>query len=375
MDKATYYVPYAALDQLAAEDKKELMNAFEAVLDSGQYIMGPEVSAFEREFAQYCQTEFAVGIASGTCALHLVMRNLNFREGDEVITAPNSFIATASSIALTGARPVFVDIQPDLNIDPSKIEAAITPRTKAIMPVHLTGRPAQMVEIMEIADKYKLFVIEDAAQAIGARLNKQSVGSWGHAACFSLHPLKNLHAFGDGGMTVTNDLSLLDNLAKARNHGLRNRDQCDFWSFNCRLDEVQAAMLRIQLKHLDSLTEERRRLAFRYNDLLRPYVDVPDESPGEYQVYQTYMVQANHRNELQRHLNENGVQALVHYPTPLHLQPATQSLGYSIGDFPEAEQAATRILSLPLYPGLNHAQQDKVVELIESFYKSVPPND
>ena len=348
------------------------MEAFEAVLDSGQYILGPEVSAFESEFAEYCQAEYAIGIASGTCALNLTLRGLVLEEGDEVITVPNSFIATASSIALAGARPVFVDIQPDLNIDPGRIEAAITPRTKSIMPVHLTGRPARMVEILDIAQQHNLFVLEDAAQAVGARLNEQRVGSWGHAACFSLHPLKNLHAFGDGGMMTTNDQSLFERVTTARNHGLRNRDQCDFWSFNCRLDEVQAAMLRVQLKHLDRCTEERRRLSFRYNDLLRPYVDVPDESPGEYHVYQTYMVQAERRDELQRYLNENGVHALVHYPTPLHLQPTAKSLGYSSEDFPVTMRAASRILSLPLYPGLSHAQQDRVVELVESFYKRGP---
>ena len=345
------------------------MDAFEAVLDSGQYILGPEVSAFEEEFAEYCQAEYAVGIASGTCALHLAMRDLGLREGDEVITVPNSFIATASSIVLAGARPVFVDIRSDLNIDPDRIEAAITPRTKAVMPVHLTGRPTRMVEILDIAQRHNLFVLEDAAQAIGARLNGRRVGSWGHAACFSLHPLKNLHAFGDGGMMTTNDQSLHDRMAKARNLGLQHRDQCDFWSFNCRLDEVQAAMLRVQMKYLDRWTEERRRLALRYNDLLRPYVDVPDESPGEYHVYQTYMVQAELRDELQRHLNKNGVQALVHYPTPLHLQPTAKSLGYSAEDFPATMRTASRILSLPLYPGLSHAQQDLVVELVESFYK------
>ena len=369
MIQTTYAVPYVALGQAASEIKKELMEAFEAVLDSGQYVLGPQVSAFEREFAERCQVKFAAGVASGTCSLHLVLRGIGLGQGDEVITAPNSFIASASTIALVGARPVFVDIRPDLNIDPALIEAAVTRRTKAIVPVHLTGRPARMTEIMEVAQRHNLFVLEDAAQAIDARLNQRPVGSWGHAACFSLHPLKNLRAIGDGGMMTTNDQALCERIFKARNHGLSSRDQCDFWSFNCRLDEVQAAMLRVQLQHLDRWTEERRRLAFRYNELLAPYVEVPVEGPEEYCVYQTYMVQAERRDALQRYLNENGVQALVHYPTPLHLQPPAKTLGYQAADFPVTMAAAARILSLPLYPGLSESQQDRVVELIADFYR------
>ena len=369
MAKVSISVPYVALGAMAQEIKKELMDAFEAVLDSGQYVLGPEVSAFEQEFADYCQVKFAAGVASGTCSLHLVLGGIGLSEGDEVITVPNSFVATAATIALVGARPVFVDIQPDLNIDPDLIEAAITPRTKAIVPVHLTGRPARMVEIMDIAQQHNLFVLEDAAQAIDARLDGRPVGSWGDAACFSLHPLKNLHAIGDGGMLTTNDQLVYDRMLLARNHGLSNRDQCDFWSFNCRLDEVQAAMLRVQLRLLGRWNEERRRLAFRYNELLSPYVDVPVEGPGEYCVYQTYMVQADRRDELQSYLNENGVQALVHYPTPLHLQPAARNLGYTAQDFPVTMAASARILSLPIYPGLTDAQQDRVADLIVDFYK------
>jgi dTDP-4-amino-4,6-dideoxygalactose transaminase len=363
-----YSVPYTALGQITPELKKSLTEAFESVLDGGQYILGQHVSSFENEFARHCGTKFAVGVASGTCSLHLVLREIGLNQGDEVITAPNSFVASASTIALAGARPVFVDIRPDLNIDPNLIEAAVTPRTKAIIPVHLTGRPAPMAEIMEIAERRNLFVLEDAAQAIDAKLQDRPVGSWGHAACFSLHPLKNLHAIGDGGMMTTDDQSLCARMVQARNHGLSSRDQCDFWSFNCRLDEVQAALLRVQLKQLDRSTEERRRLAFRYNALLAPYVAVPAEGPGEYCVYQTYMVQAERRDELQRHLNENGVQALVHYPTPLHLQPAARYLGYTANDFPVTMAASARILSLPLYPGLSLNQQDRVVELIAEFY-------
>lgn len=372
MTKKAYSVPYTAIHLQAAQIQQELVEAFQAVLNSGQYVLGKRVLQFEEEFAAYCQTKYAVGIASGTCALHLVLRALGLKEGDEVITVPNSFIATASCIALVGARPVFVDIRSNLNMDPGQIEAAITPRTKAVIPVHLTGRPAPMVEILEIARRHGLFVIEDAAQAVGARINGRAVGSWGDAACFSFHPLKNLHAFGDGGMITTNEQGLYNRLLKARNHGLENRDQCDFWGFNCRLDEIHAAMLSVQLKYIDRWTAVRRRLAFRYNDLLRTYVDVPEEASGEFCVYQTYMVQAPRRDELQNYLMEKGIQALVHYPIPIHLQPAARSLGYSQGDFPVVMETATRILSLPLYPAVTAEQQEYVAASIAEFYGNIP---
>ncbi len=364
----TYTVPYSALAAEASLVKAELMRAVENVLDSGRYILGPEVTAFEREFAEYCQTKFAAGISNGTSALHLVLRGIGLAEGDEVITVPNSFVASASSIALAGAKPIFVDICDDGNMDPQKLEDAISDRTRAIVPVHLTGRPAQMKDILEIARRRDLFVLEDAAQAVGASLNGKRVGSWGHAACFSLHPLKNLHAFGDGGMVTTQDPDLIARLAKSRNHGLANREQCDFWSFNSRLDEIQAAMLRVQLRHLDAQTEARRSLALRYNDLLRPYVEVPDEGPGERCVFQTYVVKAERRDELKQYLNEHGVEALIHYATPIHLQPAAKDLGYSAADFPVTMRHVGKILSLPLYPTLTHAQQDRVVGLVDSFY-------
>jgi dTDP-4-amino-4,6-dideoxygalactose transaminase len=365
-----FSVPYTDFAKQNDLIKGKLLQACESVIDSGRYINGPEVSDFEKEFADFCDTKFAVGTANGTCALHLSLGGLGLQAGDEVITAPNSFIASASSIALAGGRPTFADIGEDLNIDPDEIERAITPRTRAIMPVHLTGRPAQMVQIMEIADKHGLVVIEDAAQAVGARLRGKPVGGWGDVACFSLHPLKNLHAFGDGGIATTDDAKVVKRLQMARNHGLQNRDQCDFWSYNCRLDEIQAAMLRIQLSVLEQWTEERRKLAFRYNDLLSPFVSVPVEGPGERCVYQTYVIQAERRDALCEHLVGNGIEALVHYETPIHLQPAAKDLGYSADDFPVAMRACERILSLPLYPGMPLEHQDRVVELIGNFYGS-----
>ena len=367
--QVAFDVPYTMLGEEAASMKREYMAAFETVLESGRYILGPEVDAFEKEFAQYCGSAYAVGLANGTCSLHLVMRSMGLRAGDEIITAPNSFLASASTIALAGARPVFADIGPDGNIDPARIEAAITPRTRAILPVHLTGRPAKMREINAIARRRKLFVLEDAAQAVGAALDGKRVGSLGDAACFSMHPLKNLHAYGDAGMMTTSNPELMDYLRKARSHGLVNRERCDFWSFNCRLDEIQAALLRVQMHRLDEWTKERRRLAFRYNDALRKCVEIPEEGPGEFCVYQTYVIKAERRDELQKSLRESGVEALVHYATPIHLQPAARDLGYTDKDFPVTMRHVQRILSLPLYPGLSQTKQDRVIDLITSFYK------
>lgn len=364
-----FIVPYTAFALKNVNIKQDLMKAFESVLDSGRYVMGPECAAFEREFADYCQAKHAAGMSNGTCALHIALREVGLEPGDEVISVPNSFIATAASIAIAGGRPVFVDARLDLNIDPAQIEAAITPRTRAIVPVHLAGRPARMPEILAIAKKHNLFVLEDAAQAVGAKILNKRVGSWGDAACFSLHPLKNLHAFGDGGMMTSNTLNFCERVAKRRNHGLKNREQCDSWGFNCRLDEVQAALLRVQLRQLDQWTEERRKLAFRYNELLSPFVEVPLEGPDEYHVYQTFVVQCDQRDELKAFLLANGVEVLVHYPTPIHLQPAAGELGYDSSNFPVTHRICARILSLPLYPGLTEQQQDIVVDLIKNFYE------
>jgi dTDP-4-amino-4,6-dideoxygalactose transaminase len=366
----SYDVPYMALAEQAAEMKTELVEAFVGVLDSGRYVLGAELATFEREFAAFCGTAFALGVGSGTCALHLTLRALGLRPGDEVITAPNSFVATAAAIVHAGGRPVFADIAPDLNIDANAVAAAVTPRTRAIIPVHLTGRPANMPALLEIAEYHNLVVIEDAAQAIGARLQGQMVGTWGRAACFSLHPRKTLHAFGDGGLVTTMDRDLLERLHRLRNHGLVNRDQCDVWGFNSRLDEVQAALLRVQLRHLDHWTDERRRLATRYNRLLARFVDVPQEGPDEFHVYQMYVVQAERRDGLYRFLTDNGIEAVVPRFRLTPLQPAARSLGYNLEQFPHAAVAAARSLSLPIYPGLTEAQQDRVVEVIERFYRA-----
>ena len=363
-----FAVPYTDFPAQNAGVRDELRGAFDEVLDSGHYIQGPNVAAFEREFAEFCEAPFATGVANGTCSLHLVLRSMGVGPGDEVITAPNSFFASAAAISLVGAKIVFADVNEDSNIDPDAIEAAITDRTKAIMPVHLTGRPVDMVRIQAIADAHGLGILEDAAQAVGSSFRGQKVGSWGTAASFSLHPLKSLHAFGDAGILTARDERIIQDVALRKNHGLVDRGTCAEWSFNCRLDEVQAALLRVQLRNVDAKIAERRRLAHRYHELLRDYVVVPEEREGEIHTYQTYLIQAGDRDALQAHLRANGVEAIVHYATPLHLQPAAADLGYGPGSFPVTERLSDSILSLPLFPGMTAEQQGRVVTEIASFY-------
>lgn len=364
----SFFVPYADLADEAAANKAPLLAACERVILSGRYILGAELAAFEREFADYCGTRYAVGTSSGTAALVITLRAFGWPAGAEVITPPNSFVATTAAIVLAGATPVFVDIGDDGNIDPDRIESAITERTRAILPVHLTGRPAKMLEITRIAKRHGLIVIEDAAQAVGARLEGRRVGGFGNAACFSLNPLKNLHAYGDGGVITTDDEVLYRRLLRERNHGLIDREQCEFFSFNCRLDELQAAMVRVQLPKLDGQTEARRQAAFRYNELLTAFGGIPAERAGEYCVYQTYVLKVDRRDALQRHLRENGVEALVHYATTIDQQPAAAGFAQSQNGLPKARTHVERILSLPLYPGITLAQQERVAELVSGFY-------
>lgn len=363
-------VPFVALAGQQRALRAELLRAIERVLDSGQYIIGEDVDRFERAFAARSETRYAVGVANGTAALILALRALGLGAGDEVITAPNSFLASAAAIALVGARPVFADVREDLNLDPDAVAARVTPRTRAIMPVHLTGRPAAMREIDGIARRHGLSVVEDAAQAVGATLFGRPVGSLGTVGCFSLHPLKNLGACGDAGIVTTSDAALAGTLVRDRNHGLRDRDHCERFGYNARLDTIQAAILGVKLAHLDRWTAAKRRLAERYRDGLADVVRVPEEAPGEGCVHATFIVRAERRDDLQRFLAARGVDTKVHYPVPLHLQPAARALGYAKGDFPVTERLATEILSLPIYPELTEAQQEAVIEGIRSFYGS-----
>ena len=362
-----FFLPYADLVNEASAIKESLLDACERVILSGRYILGNELAQFEKNFAQYCGSRFAVGTSSGTAALFLGIRAFGWHSGSEIITVPNSFVATTAAIVLAGAKPVFVDINKDGNLDPKKLVAAITPKTRAIIPVHLTGRPAKMHEILAIANQYGLEVIEDSAQAIGAKIGFQKVGTFGKIACFSLNPLKNLHAFGDGGIITTDDEVLYRQLLLGRNHGLVNREQCDFFSHNAKLDEIQAAMLNVQLPLLDGWTEARRKAAFVYNQLLAPYVEVPTEGVNEYCVYQTYVLKVDQRDALQLHLRDNGVEALSHYSSTIDQQKAAAQFTLSHVDLSVAHEHVKRILSLPLYPGITFAQQQWVARLIADF--------
>ena len=347
---------------------EKLLQAVEKVLKVGDFIQGEEVQLFEKRFAEYCGCKYAVGVANGTDALILTMKALEIGPGDEVITVPNSFLATASSIALVGARPVFVDVRDDLNINPYLIEEAITSHTKAIIPVHLTGRPADMQPILEIAQRNNLWVIEDAAQAVGAMYHEQRVGSFGIAGCFSLHPLKNLNACGDGGIITTDDDALYEKLLKFRNHGLKSRDECEFWGHNSRLDTIQAAMLNVKLNYLAKWTEERRQNAAFYQERLGDIIQAPVDKPYEWAVYHTFVIQCERRDELQRYLLDKGIETKIHYPIPIHLQEAARYLGYKPGDFPIAKRQAGRILTLPVYPELTEGQKEILVTEIRRFY-------
>ena len=365
-------VPYVNLALQHQPIKAELLEAIGDVIDSGKFILGDAVDRFERRFAVLIGVRFAVAVNSGTDALILALRVLGVGEGDEVITVPNSFVASTGSIVMTGAKPVFVDVGSDYNIDCSRIEGAITRKTKAILPVHLTGRPANMVEIMKLAKQYGLYVIEDCAQAVLAEYDGGPVGSFGTVNCFSLHPLKTLNAIGDGGVLTTNDEAVHRQLKILRNLGLMDRDRCVQWSGNSRLDTIQAAVLLVKLKYLESWTQKRRANATYYQTHLAdiPQIECPKDGEDEKSVYHTFVIQANDRDALKAHLAEKGVGIAIHYPVPIHLHPAASKLGYHEGDFPNAEKQSKRCLSLPIHHDLQDTDLRYVVDTIAAFYGS-----
>ena len=370
--KTQLRVPYVDLARQHASIKSELLEAASHVIERGDFILGEATTQFEEQLAQLCGTKYAVGVNSGMDALVLSLKALGVGEGDEVITPPNSFVASASCIALTGARPVFADVDESYNVDPEKLEAAITPRTKALLPVHLTGRPAAMEAIMEIAQRHKLIVVEDAAQAILAEHYGKKVGSWGDAGCFSLHPLKTLNACGDGGAVTTNNAELAERLRTMRNLGLRTRDDCVEWATNSRLDTMQSAMLLVKLKYLEDWTKRRIANAAYYRRHLTGIVGLtlPLERQNERQVHHTFVVLAEHRDQLKAYLEKRGIGTSVHYPTPIHLQTAAQPLGYRRGDFPVTEWQADRILSLPIHQDLHQSELDYVCEVVSDFFST-----
>lgn len=349
--------------KIGKEIEKEVLE----VLASGSYILGKHNKALQSEFAAFVGTKYSVGLNSGTDALHLALRALNIGRGDEVITTAFTFVATASAIGLAGATPVFVDInEKTFNIDPDKIEAAITPKTKAIIPVHLYGQPAEMDKIMDIAKRHNLKVVEDCCQAIGAEYKGQKVGTFGDFGCFSFYPTKNLGGMGDGGMITCNDESLFNRILALRNHGGAIRYYHDELGVNSRLDEIQAAILRVKMNYINDWNKARRENAYRYNELFAKYpeIETPTEVDNSYCVYHQYTIKIENRDEVHKLLQENGIGAMIYYPVPLHLQKLHKDLGYKEGDLPKTEKDTKLVMSLPMFPELTEEEQKTVVDTV-----------
>ena len=363
-------VPYSYLnDQFA--DVDPFLDDIRQLVSSADFTLGKAVGEFEERFAKLCGLPYAVGVGSGTDALMLSLKMVGVGPGDEVITSPNTFVATVGAIAMTGATPVFVDNNEEYTIDVDQIEAAITPQTKALMPVHLSGNPADMPAIMEIADRHGLKVIEDAAQAILASIDGQHVGTWGETAGFSLHPLKNLNVWGDGGVIVTQSQEMYEKLRLFRNHGLATRDEISFWGHNSRLDSLQAVVANRLVDDVHSITDARIANAKHFDDGLADlgeYIVIPERKANVKQVYHTYVIQASDRDGLLGYLEEQGVEAKIHYPIPLHLQEAAKPLGYTEGDFPVCEKHCRTIITLPVHQYLSSDQLDYTIGHIRKFY-------
>ncbi|MCB0194327.1 MAG: DegT/DnrJ/EryC1/StrS family aminotransferase [Anaerolineae bacterium] len=364
-------VPFVDLAVQHQALETEINEVISKVLHRTNFILGDDVALFEQEFADFCETGYAVGADSGTSALELALRAYGIGPGDEVITVANTFIASALAISYTGATPVLVDIDPQTyNMDVSLIESAITPRTKAILPVHLYGQPADMDAILEIANQYELVVIEDACQAHGARYKGKRAGSIGHAAAFSFYPAKNLGACGDGGIVVTNDAQTAQSIRLMRNYGSTKKYEHMVQGFNRRLDTIQAAILRVKLRELENWNQARRRHAALYNQLLSDFdgsIILPTEADFAESVYHLFVVRTDDREALQAYLQQAGISTGIHYPIPVHLQPAYQNLGYQKGDFPITERYAEQILSLPMYPELTPDLIEAVVKAVGNY--------
>lgn len=363
-------VPFVDLAAQHMAVAQEIEQAISSVLRSTDFILGREVRLFEEEFAAFCETRYAVGVDSGTSALELALRAYDIGPGDEVITPANTFIASALAISHTGATPVLVDIDPQTyTMDVAHLERAITPQTRAIMPVHLYGHPADMEPILAIAEQHDLVVIEDACQAHGARYKGQRVGALGHAAAFSFYPAKNLGACGDGGMVVTNDAHIADALKMLRNYGQRQKYHHDIQGYNRRLDTIQAAILRVKLRYIDAWNEARHAHAMHYTRLLADCKRVVTPTVADYAepVWHLYVIRVADRDGLIATLSDHGIATGIHYPVPIHLQPAYRNLGYVKGSFPITEGYAAQIVSLPMYGELKPHVIAHVAEVIKGF--------
>lgn len=348
--------------------KESILKILEDLLNRGDFILGEAVSEFEKKIAEYCGVKYALGVNSGTDALVISMRSFGIGQGDEVITVANSFISTAGSILECGAKPVFVDVEDNYLINPDKIEQAITERTKAIIPVHLTGKVSEMDRINEIARSHGLIkVIEDSCQAIGAEYNRKRAGSLGDIGCFSLHPLKNLNVLGDGGFITTDNEDIYETIKRLRNHGLKNRNEADYFGYNSRLDTFQAAVALNNLDKIDRIIQKRKKNANLYKQNLQGVRLPEEERQGCLDTYHLFVICSPERDKLQKYLKKNGIDSVIHYPIPIHLQKAAKQLGYKKGDLPKTETQAEQILSLPIHQDLREEEIMRVAKTINKF--------
>ena len=365
-------VKYAYLDQQFAE-VDEYFEDLHRLVASGEFTLGPFVEAFEEKFAGYIGIRHAVGTNTGTDALILALKAIGVKPGDEVITVPNTFVATVGAIIAAGAKPIFVDCDERYQIDVNQIAAAITPRTRAIIPVHWAGCPANVEAVLEVANAHDLAVVEDACPAVGAKVNGHFVGTFGKVNAFSMHPLKPLNVWGDGGVVVTDDDEAAAFLRLYRNHGLKDRDHVEFWGVNTRLQPVQAVVASRQLDEIEEICESRIRNACQLDTGLRDleeYIRIPYRPPDYREVYQLYIVSADRRDELLGFLGKKGIECKIHYPIPLHLQEAATGLGYKRGDFPVCERQAEEIITIPAHQHITDDQIDHVIETIHAFYSA-----
>lgn len=366
-------VPFLDLKPQYALIQKEIEKAVLEICRSQQFVLGKPVAQFEEAFAAYCDVPFAVGVASGTDALILALKAIGVELGDEVITTPFTFIATAGAISLAGAKPVFVDIDPTtFNLNPVLVKEKITPKTKAILPIHMFGLPVEMKPLQDLANEVNLSIIEDACQAVGARYQGKRTGGLGKMGCFSFFPTKNLGGYGDGGIITTGDEEIAKKLKMLRVHGSQERYRSDMVGFNSRLDAIQAAVLNVKLNYIDLWNTRRREIAQVYSEQFKNLpLELPQEPKGREHVYHQYTLQVDERDKCATFLKEQDIGSSIYYPVPLHLQGCYSSLGYKEGDFPQAEKVAQRVLSLPIYPELTEEQLKEVVHALEAFHVQV----
>ncbi len=363
-------IPYVNIKQQYKDEKKNILNVIDKVLKSGSWVGGSEIERFEKNISKFCKTKYCIALNSGTDALTLSLHLFGVRKGDEVITPSNSFIASTAVIIHLGAKPIFVDVKPDQNIDESKIESKITKKTKAIMPVHLTGRMCSMDKIMNISKKYKIPVVEDCAQSIMSKFKDKMSGAWGDIGCFSAHPLKNLNAAGDAGYITTNNKTFYKKIKNLRTHGMEeNRNNVKNFGYVSRMDNLQAAILNFRLKKLKKVIRIRRENVNLYlNNLNLNRIFFPFENKYEFNTYHTFVIQVDKRDELKKYLKKNGVDTAIHYPIPIHLQAASRKLGIKKGSLPETEKQAKRIITLPINQYLKKSEILYICNLINKFY-------